>query len=133
MNVAPLDLCRELYELSGWGADCEHHWLHRDLYNRMPRQSDLKDGQSEEDYAPAYDLGYLIRKLPGHIVLTSTTWDGIHTEKPKGQELDYQASACYQSNVKGLLVQEVANTPEDALCKLAIQLFKQGVLTRNQR
>lgn len=122
MNVASLDLCKELYDLSGWKHSA----------NGLTTLSPAPDkiGRQFEQICPAYDLGYLLRKLPGHIAIQSTTWDDVHTEKVRGQELDYQAVACYQSNIKGVLIQEVADTPEDAIALLAIKLFKQGVLTK---
>lgn len=100
MNVANLDLCRELYELSGWTDNDHHRYL----------------GEGEE--IPAYDLGYLLRKLQPFNA-ADLQWLGgkwaaqavIFGTQPKSERTE-------------------ADTPEDAACKLAIELFKQGVLTK---
>lgn len=146
MNIASLGLCKELYKLSGWKdeantqPDDELKWWNfsddvpLELAGmKLSRSWYLQAGEGWGAKYPAYDLGYLLRKLPGHITLQSTTWDDVHTELPKGQELTYQAAACYQSNIKGLLFQQVADTLEDAACKLAIELFKQGILTKENK
>lgn len=93
MNVASLELCKELYELSGWktGGD-KPTW----------------NGRKGVNSAPAYDLGYLLRKLPYHGVIS-------------GQGTFRQASC------SGYIAS--SDTPEDALAQLAIELHKQGVLT----
>lgn len=131
MNTVSLKLCKELYKLSGWEMENGDTYYKKYSLTKwatpIPRGVHTLSGELEWE-CPAYSLGYLLRKLPGHIAITSTNWDNIHTEKPEGQELDYQAVACYQSNIKRLLVQQTADTPEDAACKLAIELWKAKVL-----
>ena len=60
--TANLELCKELYEVSGWK---DTHSSHR------PTPSNSHDNYRVIDMAPniptdipAYDLGYLLRKLP---------------------------------------------------------------------
>ncbi|WP_285250234.1 hypothetical protein [Pseudarthrobacter sp. fls2-241-R2A-168] len=63
---------------------------------------------------PAYDLGYLLRKLP----------DGQRIIKASP---DYYVV----NNIDGVTdVNEDGKTPEDALCSFAIYLFKQGLMKR---
>jgi hypothetical protein len=122
MNVASLDLCRELYELSGWD-DTTFLFIEGDIegvgpaseYGYHPEMGDI----------PAYDLGYLLRKLPPHInerpitisnyMIDGSSWSAAYMEYD--QEI-YTASA---------------DTPEDAAAKLVIELFKQGILTRERK
>lgn len=118
MFVANQELCKELYELSGWGYDCEFHYLHREIFNRQPRQSDLKDGITEEDYAPAYDLGYLLRKLPPTIPSDGADWMLQMQRGSGGWFFAYGVD----------WLESEGDTPEDAACKLAIELIKSGVL-----
>ena len=59
MHVADLRICRELYELSGW--EYSRAWFDQ----RKPWVSDYID-HNPPFICPAYDLGYLIRKLPHH-------------------------------------------------------------------
>lgn len=117
MNVASLERCRELYELSGW-ADTDYTYyanagqhsgtmMHRSLVFDKP------------DNLPAYDLGYLLRKLP-ELVTTDTYSDFLEIKKSSGQYLAYYS---FSERV-------VADTPENAAAKLAIELFKAGVLKR---
>jgi hypothetical protein len=61
---------------------------------------------------PAYDLGYLLRKLPQpYSIMAYST----------GRLVAVQGE-----------VTATADTPEDAAAKLAIELFKQGILTRSE-
>lgn len=107
MHVANLDICKELYELSGWWDDDENG---------------ARPGE------PYYCLGYLLRKLPSSTTIfknTSTFKDGVHTS--------YEA--IYKYEVLGDLasIWDRADTPEDCAVKLAIELFKSGVLTREEK
>lgn len=117
-------LCKRLYELTGWGDNVPYS----DKWYVMDSEVLVVVTYGAGAICPDYSTDYLLDKLPGHIALTSTTWDDIHTEIIKGQELDYQAVACYQSNVKGLLVQKTAPTPKQALLKLAIELAEKGIV-----
>lgn len=98
MNVARLELCKELYELSGWWDE--------DDDNYYPSTS------SQPKNIPAYSLGYLLRKLPPRTLLNkfSDTFMAALAEPEF-----YEARA---------------DTPEDALAELAIELFKQEILTK---
>jgi hypothetical protein len=99
-DVASLELCRELYELSGWKTFAMERGLAED------RPID-----------PAYDLGYLLRKLQrNHVELVGLTTG------------EWTARAYWHSTEQARA--EYADTPEDAAAKLAIELFKQGILTK---
>jgi hypothetical protein len=115
VEVANLELCKELYELSNWG-DCE---LRHDIRGSEPMV--LHGHIAAPGCTPAYGLGYLLRKLPperlgGRLCVEwqyEDTWKAMY----------------YAVGLEG----ELADTPENALCKLAIELFKQGVLTRSEK
>lgn len=102
MNVASLELCRELYELSAWEG--ESHPLHG-----------YEDEQGK--HIPYYTLGYLLRKLVN--VEVSVFGDPVFGMN--------QVRASDRSGHSS-----IASIPEDAAAKLAIELFKQGVLTRSE-
>jgi hypothetical protein len=111
MNVAIFELCQELYDLSGWLTGIDGN-----CYVSLPGERKgfevrpLTDtGNDSIRICPAYDLGYLLRRLPVGNVLTSLEDEWIASSSPKVV---------------------TAPTPEDAAAKLAIELFKQGVLTR---
>jgi len=68
-----------------------------------------------------YTLGYLLRKLSRSVegseeIVLEPSWDG------KGWNARYPADRNIASRF--------GDTPEDATAKLAIELFKQGVLTK---
>lgn len=131
MNVASLELSKELYELSEWEIYGNDVWIEpwwnwfndKDGDYQCPVISNSKQGAKWKWGCPAYDLGYLLRKLPTTIVDmnlvvgaaygTGTWWAW------------YEDFASSRSNY-----QQEADTPEDALVKLAIELFKQGILSR---
>jgi hypothetical protein len=79
------------------------------------------------DQFGGYSLGYLLRKLPAHILSAKheeQTWLFVERD-------DDGYGAGYQT-VEGKTWELycVADNPEDALAKLAIELFKQGVLKK---
>jgi hypothetical protein len=114
MNDASLELCKELFELSGW-KDTEKK---QGFY---VRSLDSGLGEiAEHGRIPAYDLGYLLRKLPDGVALRHV--------KPANDSQSYWAAEYVPHDFFG----ETANTPEDATAKLAIELFKQGILTKEQ-
>lgn len=133
MNVTSLDLCKELYELSGW-IHVNFAWSTENPHYAEFR---VRAALNTLDDAPAYDLGYLLRKLPAQIDFndeivkltvdrqSEKTWRAsyaypVERVKSKRKYADWKFTA-YQ-----------ANTPEDAACKLAIELFKQNILTRDK-
>lgn len=99
-TVASLELCKELYELSGW-------------IDRKELRLDYVVGKG---VLPRYDLGYLLRKLP----LGSQVYTSI------GKPNKYYAHYHELRGEKSGFCE--ADTPEDAACKLAIELFKKGIL-----
>lgn len=122
MNTASLELCKELYELSGWEPE---YWkrnvvgVHDYLYAKM----------KVENSDPAYDLGYLLRKLPkrfankdGHY-LAGYSYLSLR-RIPTTLTVEQSWKAMF-----GKKYEATADTPEDAACKLAIELIKQKVIT----
>lgn len=108
MNVASLELCKELYELSGWNSG------QRAFYT-FDEDKMVETNAFDEDLVGEirkYDLGYLIRKLPPYVQLMT------------------MRNGC-DAVLKDLknTVAVHADTPEDAACKLAIELFEQGILS----
>jgi hypothetical protein len=109
MHAASLELCRELYELSGWGGG----QVYDGVYAAHP---DVKREGDRRPFIPAYDLGYLLRKLQE----SAPTLAWMYDEQKWAMITD----ASFE--------RQDAVTPEDAACKLAIELFKQGILTKEQ-
>lgn len=143
MNVASLDLCKELYKLSGWDTP-DHSW-HRVMAHDMSGWREWKvwcanNGVNDfsEEYFPAYDLGYLLRKLPQRL---SDKWVDPNTLDDRVERwlelvpledkwiIDYPIYEAYELP-KSSVLQKSTATPEDAAAKLAIELFKQGVLKK---
>jgi len=133
MNVASLELCKELYEVSGWEPDrvanyislyvlfAGKEWIHG-KYLREMRRGDI----------PAYDLGYLLRKLQADKIDHVVRWVN---DKPT-DKIDQAIKEWHGNWISGTLFMPfkdyfIADTPEDATCKLAIELFKQGILTKD--
>lgn len=116
-DVASLENSKRLYELSGWinGRHFYYHKKYDSDVNYLP--SLLGD-----NLHPAYTAGFLLRKLPYRYYVRrdkiSAGGDWWCYDITKGIATD--------KGGEGIL----ADTPEDALCLLAIQLFKQGVLTK---
>lgn len=122
-DVASLKLCKELFELSGWdGDEPDRLWwgLVAGGYQAVPCDSG-DFGYS----APAYTLGYLLRKLPDYV-------EGIDAKaRPTLQHWNGRWAIGF-SDGSGLTTTNIPHceeeTPEDATAKLAIELIKQKVI-----
>ena len=117
MNVARKDLCQTLHELSGWD-DTDHHWS-KDIDGR---DTVITTGASGT-IIPAYDLGYLLRKLPAGTRISKE--HDASPEHPNETPAHYRA--CYDTS-EHLHFWLGASTPEDAACLLAIELLKSGIM-----
>jgi hypothetical protein len=121
-NIAGLELCKELYRVSGWN-DTYFGWSSPNIQSAFV--TELPEDFAERTYPliiPAYDLGYLLRKLP-------YMDNGGELAIYKVDENRYAALFRRQGYRRKLSVG--ADTPEDAACKLAIELFRRGVLKRD--
>ena len=90
MNVTSLELCKELYEVSGWKDAPFVHRLAVKRGNSVPTSEGvglnvMADWLFEPDitgtppqYARAYDLGYLLRKLPRTLLVIGLLTSSIH-------------------------------------------------------
>lgn len=131
-HVASLELCKELYELSDW-EDTRDDWYKQDGYGAdlVPSTTSAQFGTHERfELFPAYDLGYLLRKLPDDVRRADDVPYGLTLHKLGDRDfhLNYWwFDDCLYSDL------EPVATPEDAATKLAIELFKQGVLTKEVR
>jgi hypothetical protein len=103
-NVASLELCKELYELSGWRGSPQVLSYHSHF---------LLANEREGTGIPAYDLGYLLRKLP------NDDYEFLHG-----------SGEWYFRGVSPYADSGYCDTPEDAAAKVAIKLFKQGILQK---
>lgn len=115
MSLTGLELSTELYKLSGWD-DCR--WCFRDVSDTGTPHwlTDLHTHEHDQCF-PQYDLGYLIRKIPAeHFDLVKVV------DSPE---------YIYYIRKNGAIIDQIgADTPENATAKLAIELFKNGTLTK---
>lgn len=112
MNIASLELCKELLKLSGWSDTTFVFRFDGNSFTPSIRHPEI----DSPTLVPAYDLGYLLRKLP------------TRTSISKLYRIQFEKTVIYQADSLEISGVETADTPEDAACKLAIELFKQGVL-----
>ena len=116
-ETASKELCAELYKLTGWGNT--YHYYDADDFVDTKFHAEL---MSKTQNCPAYSCGYLLRKLPQRrLKLTN--------------HLGYWR-ARYSPDGKMQIQPEVtatADTPEDALTKLAIELVKQGIVPKGEK
>ena len=113
VEIASIELCEELYTLSEWRDDINGFYDASEFEGYFKEQL-LSDNQN----CPAYTAGYLLRKLSGKAEV------GVQWLKTDF----YLAKTGYEWRFK----RATAETPEDALCKLAIELFKNGTLTKEK-
>lgn len=131
MNVASLELCKELYELSGW-HDTQQYGYQKsedDYAIQYQVNKETKPGwwwyEGISAWA-AYDLGYLLRKLPESIEDSESykLWLSMDNLGSDGWQFSYRKFTDKPATLA------VAGTPENAACKLTIELFKQGILNK---
>lgn len=126
MNVASLENCKTLWKLSEWGGDFRIDDVTSFIYKEahVIYRTNKSDGG-----IPAYDLGYLLRKLPqgrDEDINESITLDLGFSKA----QIRYHKSFRGDRDTATKMLSVEADIPEDAACKLAIELFKQGVLTK---
>lgn len=135
MNVASLELCKELYELSGWRLTYFNHHQFQNHSSPIESRHIVHTTLGDNNYGlelegasyiyqleitPAYDLGFLLRKLPYKFPNSQINhWLTVS----KGANSWVARYSNREDFVKR------ADTPEDAAAKLAIELLKSGVLT----
>lgn len=129
MNVASLELCEELYKLSGWSDTYFVHW-----YKEVAGAFDANQWFVSprvivhQDSVPAYDLGYLLRKLPAYLNSDEDTRDYFYM----GRDIQGLWLAAYQlvgvDEPDEYYYTQMSATPEDAVAQLAIELFERGIL-----
>lgn len=131
MNVADLELCKELFKMSGWGMTDFYY----DAENELTTQ-EIALSMHPTKNCPAYDLGYLLRKLPRHLVIKKQTY---HLLVMNGNDQDDNWIADYVTTGRLCWLHEgdkakltEAKTMENATAKLAIELFKQKVLKKEK-
>ncbi|HYP44580.1 MAG TPA: hypothetical protein VEQ66_05220 [Propionibacteriaceae bacterium] len=115
MSVASLELCKALYVNSGWTDTALTHFQFHD--GRETVEAKPVYGYLSAKGTPAYDLGYLLRKLPASTAIRKR--DGA------GAAHDYSAFAPVRS---GLVARD--RTPEDAAAQLALKLLKLDALPK---
>jgi hypothetical protein len=143
--TASLENCKRLYELSGW-SQTRFAWSGF----KSPKIIDGRQNLTPEfNQYPAYDSGYLLRKLPDSIHNHEHDFTTRFNTKKIGENyfVEYSNHLWWRNN-KGkftrlgfdtshddmaYMVKPIcADTPEDALCKLSIRLFEQGILKRGE-
>lgn len=122
MNVAAPLLCKELYKLSHWGEfgstgdDLPSLWYEFGI--NIKSRSDIGSGTIYLNSHPAYDLGYLLRKLPMSWVKHAVVEGGEH----------FYLAEYLLGNDPQHSLGSGGNTPEDAAAKLCIELIKENIL-----
>jgi hypothetical protein len=132
IGIASFELCKELSEISAW-SNTEKYWYQDWLLQNSWKVGYL--GQADEKTYPAYDLGYLLRKLPKNI---TEFWGNGYPASPCLMFSGLEWVIFYQSTMTGEhntdeLFNQFAETPEEAACLLALELFKQGVLKKAKK
>lgn len=109
MIVAKASLCKQLYNLTGWGKNQKTEptelWAVDDAGKDLGLLSSGFKMVNFKELIPAYDLGFLMTKIVKDRNVRLRYDDGkfIATAPP-----------CFRFEAK---------TPEDAVCKLAIKMF----------
>lgn len=132
METASRELSEQLYQLSGWEAD---EWWHEHMIVGLDPIVTIKgDPETGEPICPAYDLSFLLRKLPrmhyeGRTPYFLTLMNG--DQQATNWICDYMGlmQQWLHQYDKAKLVE--ADTPENAACKLCISLFRRCLLTKD--
>jgi hypothetical protein len=143
MHVASLELCKDLYELSGWAKtafpghqDTDKQYMvfkdgsNQDFPYLLDGRDDLSYKDYDADYTPAYDLGYLLRKLPANCYIRNCMNSGDFNpdQLPPANRFEAYLDEIDTTEKEFFRQYRAADNPEDAACSLCIELFKQGIL-----
>lgn len=110
--TASKKLCADLWELSRW-YDTEYTFSD---YGEEPRPLNPNFDGAYRGELPAYTVGYLLRKLPPYLESLGL---------PRSPTLQIsKRKAAYVASYSGSDLKQRAETPEDAICMLAIQLWR---------
>lgn len=127
MNFASIELCKELSALTKWSFPLNQGPFYCiDSEGRctvFAGFGPLRNARLEnQTMFPAYDLGYLLRKLPSF----------YFPYKGKSGRRWYMGEITGSSRMPTCRVfdETESKTPEDAAIKLVTSLIKQGVLTK---
>jgi len=131
MNTTSLEVSKELYEVSEWGR-LEPTTQRPSFYysTDRPYAGAMFGTQGYVHVVPAYDLGYLLRKLPKQSKFKDDFVTVIHKDVPSDSRKKSMWTAGYYTG-DGWRYFQTASTPEDAAAMLAIELFKQSILKRD--
>lgn len=126
MHVASLNLCTELHKLSGWNdTDLVYYANGGEVSDDVHLRSTVFD---KPENLPAYDAGYLLKKLQlAEVVDTHggiTLFDELCASGRRWR-------AIYRKEIRTSAEEKASDTPEDALALLAIKLFEEKVLTHD--
>lgn len=125
MNVASRDLCKELYELSGWD-NTFFVYVTEDEVAYFVITAEEARIEKWRIVAPAYDAGFLLRKLPSGAGVIKNSKD-YTARRP-----NMLGSPENKDPFNGRTGWD-GDTPENALCIMAIELFKAGILTKGEK
>lgn len=114
MHFAEVELCRKLYDVSGWD-DTSFKYVggSRDNIQLRPRNKRITAPD-----VPAYDLGYLVRRLPYPVSVTANQKGFVTTA----------AMMRHRPPFFNYLARDAS--PENSTVDVLLEMFKQNVLTR---
>ena len=115
------ELCREVWEETGWDSDDLLHFLGGEIHYKKLFESDMHHLNTTKDtYAPAYTSDYLLERLPAFVL---NEWNDTYnlnlTKFDDGWSACYRQYDLYQHGVTG-------STPLTALLRLVLELKKEG-------
>lgn len=119
--TASLELCKELFALKPEWDDTDDDYC-RDK-TKLHKGLDTKEVHL---HTPAYDTDYLLDKLPKEL-WTGEWVTSFLTLVPCASD-EYEWEVYYKKTTTTVAYSNKANTPPNALCKLAIELTKNGTL-----
>ncbi|RAN77980.1 hypothetical protein B5P43_18285 [Bacillus sp. SRB_336] len=114
MDQELFELCKEVYERTGWNEMKFFHSKYGLLY--ITQLPSITDG--DDEFTPSYTSDYLLEKLP-EIVTTRGSSDFLHLKKSHGE---YHAYYSFKRR------NPTSDTPLKALLKLVIALDDAGEL-----
>lgn len=139
MDVAPRELCAELYQLSGW--DDNNSNISFIYCHSNPRRVPIDwDTQDYHEHVPAYDTNFLLEQLPSSLPSRfyegreARLWTRKDTDEDEfGNKKDIYSAWYFVNGDPDVMPDfgETGGTPQEAYCKLAIRLFKDGYASRS--
>lgn len=120
------ELCKQVYEATGWKDTEQYLWLDDSHHNTHPEWDTIE--RSSHDMGgkgtPLYTSDYLLEKLPSRLIFHNNDC-AIEVRRTKKDKYMWSANIRHSY---GQYFKQISDTPLKALLKLTLKLHEEKIL-----